>query len=75
MSATGKMTYVRAIANANAANRLGIIIPCHRIIYNNGDIGGYGGGIHRKKWLLEHEKKNISPFTKPSLILSQFSNS
>ena len=63
MSATGKMSYVRTIANANAANRLVIIIPCHRIIFNNGDIGGYTGGVHRKKWLLEHEKKHTSPYS------------
>lgn len=47
----------RAVANANGANQLAIIIPCHRIINNNGDLGGYGGGLQRKKWLIEHEKK------------------
>lgn len=49
----------RAVANANGANQLAIIIPCHRIINSNGDLGGYGGGIQRKKWLIEHEKKLI----------------
>lgn len=48
----------RAAANANGANQLAIIIPCHRVINTNGDVGGYGGGIPRKKWLLEHEKKH-----------------
>lgn len=48
---------VRAIANANAANQLAIIIPCHRVIQNDGKIGGYAGGAERKKWLLEHERK------------------
>ncbi len=47
----------RAVANANGANRLSIIVPCHRIIRSNGDLGGYGGGVWRKTWLLEHEKK------------------
>lgn len=47
----------RAIANANSANRLLIIIPCHRVICNNGNIGGYSGGLWRKIWLLEHEKR------------------
>ncbi len=47
----------RAVANANGANQLAIIIPCHRVINTNGDIGGYGGGISRKKWLLSHEKQ------------------
>ncbi len=53
----GKPSSYRAVANANGANRLAIIIPCHRIINNNGEIGGYGGGLPRKKWLLDHEKK------------------
>ena len=48
----------RAVANANGANQLAIIIPCHRIINSNGNLGGYGGGIPRKKWLIEHEKRN-----------------
>jgi AraC family transcriptional regulator of adaptative response/methylated-DNA-[protein]-cysteine methyltransferase len=52
----GKPTAYRAVANANAANKLAIIVPCHRIINSNGNLGGYGGGIWRKKWLLEHEK-------------------
>lgn len=46
----------RAVANANGANQFAIIIPCHRVINTNGDLGGYGGGIARKKWLLDHEK-------------------
>ncbi len=48
----------RAVANANGANQLAIIIPCHRVIQANGEIGGYGGGISRKQWLLNHEKQN-----------------
>lgn len=55
--AIGKPSAYRAVANANGANQLAIIIPCHRIINTNGDLGGYGGGIHRKKSLLEHENK------------------
>ncbi|OYK80341.1 bifunctional transcriptional activator/DNA repair enzyme protein Ada [Coxiella burnetii] len=47
----------RAVARANGANQLAIIIPCHRVINANGDLGGYGGGITRKQWLLEHERK------------------
>jgi AraC family transcriptional regulator, regulatory protein of adaptative response / methylated-DNA-[protein]-cysteine methyltransferase len=53
----GKPTAYRAVANANGANQLAIIIPCHRIINSNGELGGYGGGIARKQWLLEHEKR------------------
>lgn len=53
-----KPTAFRAVANANGANQLAIIIPCHRVINANGDLGGYGGGISRKQWLIEHEKKH-----------------
>jgi AraC family transcriptional regulator of adaptative response/methylated-DNA-[protein]-cysteine methyltransferase len=47
----------RAVANANGANQFVIVIPCHRVINHNGNIGGYGGGISRKQWLLNHERK------------------
>ena len=56
-AAMGKPTAYRAVANANGANQLAIIIPCHRIINTNGELGGYGGGISRKKWLINHEKQ------------------
>lgn len=46
----------RAVAQANGANQLAIIIPCHRVINSNGELGGYGGGITRKQWLLNLEK-------------------
>lgn len=48
---------VRAVANANGMNRIAIIIPCHRVIGSDGHLTGYGGGLERKKWLLDHEKK------------------
>lgn len=48
---------VRAVAGANASNRIAIVIPCHRVIGSDGRLVGYGGGIERKKWLLDHEKK------------------
>lgn len=47
---------IRAVARANGANQLALIVPCHRVINSNGDLGGYGGGIARKKWLLSQEK-------------------
>ncbi len=50
----------RAVANANGANSLAIILPCHRIVQNNGALGGYGGGVTRKKWLLDHEQRHAS---------------
>lgn len=49
-------TACRAVARANGANQLAIIVPCHRVINSNGQLGGYGGGVTRKQWLLEHEK-------------------
>lgn len=48
---------IRAVANANGMNRISIIIPCHRVIGSKGQLTGYGGGLKRKKWLLDHEKK------------------
>jgi AraC family transcriptional regulator, regulatory protein of adaptative response / methylated-DNA-[protein]-cysteine methyltransferase len=48
---------IRAIANANGMNRISIVIPCHRVIGSDGRLTGYGGGLKRKKWLLDHEKK------------------
>lgn len=53
---TGNEKAFRAVANANSINPLGIIVPCHRIVNHNGKLGGYGGGIDRKQWLLDHEK-------------------
>ena len=47
---------VRAVANANGANSIGIIIPCHRIIGSNGELTGYGGGLPIKKRLLKLEQ-------------------
>jgi AraC family transcriptional regulator, regulatory protein of adaptative response / methylated-DNA-[protein]-cysteine methyltransferase len=47
---------VRAIASANGFNRVSIIIPCHRVIGKDGTMTGYGGGIERKKWLIDHER-------------------
>lgn len=51
----GDAKAVRAVARANGENRISIIIPCHRIIGSDGSLVGYGGGIHRKQWLLKHE--------------------
>ncbi|MDI9634581.1 trifunctional transcriptional activator/DNA repair protein Ada/methylated-DNA--[protein]-cysteine S-methyltransferase [Kamptonema cortianum] len=53
----GKPSAFRAVANANGANQFAIVIPCHRVINSNGELGGYGGGLPRKKWLLAHESK------------------
>lgn len=55
--ALGKPESIRAVANANGMNRIAIIIPCHRVIGADGSLIGYGGGLKRKKWLLDHEKR------------------
>lgn len=54
-AAIGNPAAVRAVARANGENRIAIIIPCHRIIGSDGSLTGYGGGVWRKQWLLEHE--------------------
>jgi methylated-DNA-[protein]-cysteine S-methyltransferase len=46
---------VRAVGTANGANPVGVVIPCHRVIRSDGNLGGYGGGLDRKRWLLAHE--------------------
>jgi AraC family transcriptional regulator of adaptative response/methylated-DNA-[protein]-cysteine methyltransferase len=53
----GNPVAYRAVARANGANCLALIIPCHRVVNSSGELGGYGGGIVRKKWLICHEEK------------------
>jgi methylated-DNA-[protein]-cysteine S-methyltransferase len=54
---TGDRKATRAVASANGRNNVVIIVPCHRVIGSNRDLVGYGGGLWRKKWLIEHELK------------------
>ncbi len=58
--AIGKKRAFRAVGNANRLNKISIIIPCHRVIGTGGGLTGYGGGVWRKKWLLEHEQSEKS---------------
>ena len=51
----GKPRAIRAAGLANGQNPIGVVVPCHRVIGSNGTLTGYGGGLPRKKWLLEHE--------------------
>src|SRR5690348_13103618 len=51
----GRQGASRAVGLANGSNPVGIVVPCHRVIGSNGALTGYGGGIERKRWLLEHE--------------------
>lgn len=46
----------RAVGLANGSNPVGIVVPCHRVIGADGTLTGYGGGLHRKQWLLRHER-------------------
>ena len=56
----GKPTAVRAVANANGKNKISIILPCHRVIGADGSLTGYGGGLWRKKKLLDFERDNLA---------------
>ena len=49
---------VRAVARANGENRIAIVVPCHRVVGSDGRLTGYGGGLHRKRWLLDHELRH-----------------
>lgn len=53
----GDVKAIRAVGTTNGKNKIGIIVPCHRVIGSNGDLTGYAGGLWRKKWLLDHELK------------------
>lgn len=59
-SAIGQPTATRAVGMANGRNPVAIVIPCHRVIGASGKLRGYGGGVDRKRWLLEHENA-LSP--------------
>ena len=54
--AVGRPAAVRAVGRANGDNRVAIVIPCHRVVRADGSLCGYGGGLWRKRWLLEHER-------------------
>jgi len=60
----GDTKAIRAVAAANGRNPLWIVVPCHRVIGSDGSLTRYAGGLHRKKWLLEHE----SPAKQQSLF-------
>ncbi len=54
-AAIGRSRAVRAVGTANGANPVSIVVPCHRVIGADGSLTGYGGGLPRKRWLLDHE--------------------
>ena len=55
--ALGRPDKSREVGQANGANKLSIVVPCHRVIGSDGSLVGYGGGLWRKKWLLDHERR------------------
>jgi methylated-DNA-[protein]-cysteine S-methyltransferase len=59
---------VRAVGLANGANPISIVVPCHRVIGANGSLTGYGGGLPRKRWLLEHEGVVLKPASRRRLM-------
>jgi methylated-DNA-[protein]-cysteine S-methyltransferase len=59
-AAIGSPTAFRAVGLANGRNPIGVIVPCHRVIGASGSLVGYGGGLDRKQWLLDHEAKWVS---------------
>jgi methylated-DNA-[protein]-cysteine S-methyltransferase len=56
----GRPAAVRAVGLANGSNPIAIVVPCHRVIGANASLTGYGGGLERKRWLLEHESAGSS---------------
>jgi methylated-DNA-[protein]-cysteine S-methyltransferase len=63
----GRPSAVRAVGLANGANPVGVVVPCHRVIGSDGSLTGYGGGLSRKRWLLEHERALPHAERAPSL--------
>lgn len=61
----GRPSASRAVGLANGSNPISIIVPCHRVIGANASLTGYGGGIERKRWLLEHEGVSLSTRAQP----------
>ncbi|HSJ13117.1 MAG TPA: methylated-DNA--[protein]-cysteine S-methyltransferase [Longimicrobiales bacterium] len=67
-AAIGSPGHARAVGAANGQNPLAIIVPCHRVIGANGTLVGYGGGLERKRWLLEHEARCVATATQLALM-------
>ena len=67
-AAIGRPLAARAVGNANRLNPMAIIVPCHRIIGCLGDLVGYGGGLWRKRWLLEHERRHVKSRRVPDIL-------
>lgn len=66
-TAVGQPGAVRAVGNANGRNPVPIVVPCHRVVRTGGALGGYGGGVARKQWLLDHEKARTASAAIPTM--------
>ncbi|MGB0212179.1 methylated-DNA--[protein]-cysteine S-methyltransferase [Algiphilus sp.] len=62
-TAVGNPGAVRAVGTTNGRNRIALVIPCHRVINAGGGLGGYGGGLDRKRWLLDLERSTAASAT------------
>ena len=56
----GKPSAMRAVGLANGANPIAVVVPCHRVVGADGSLTGYGGGLERKRWLLDHEARHAA---------------
>jgi methylated-DNA-[protein]-cysteine S-methyltransferase len=65
--AVGRPAATRAVGNAVGSNPVAIVVPCHRVIRTSGGLGGFGGGLDRKRWLLAHEGARTDA-VQPSLV-------
>lgn len=59
-AAVGNDGAMRAVGSANGANPVSVVVPCHRVVRADGGLGGYGGGLDRKAWLLRHEGARLA---------------
>ena len=61
--AVGHPAATRAVGAANGRNPIALVVPCHRVIASDGTLGGYGGGLEMKRWLLRHERSQSPPYS------------
>lgn len=73
--ALGAPRAVRAVGSANGANPVWLVVPCHRVVRSDGDLGGYGGGLDRKAWLLAHEREHAHDGAAPGVAAAASSGS
>jgi methylated-DNA-[protein]-cysteine S-methyltransferase len=69
-SSIGRPGASRAVGLANRANPIGIVVPCHRVIGANGKLTGYAGGLERKQWLLDHERKSSAQSGRRNVLIA-----